>query len=141
MKKLIVLIAFAFAALAPLNAQDFRARLPEGDARPQREADPQERIDRRVTHLTEALSLSPEQTTEVRSILTSNQEKMMALRESTTDRRELRQQMMQSLRETDTQIEALLDDGQKAKYAEIKQKERRRRGGRSGGRPQRGGGF
>src|ERR671933_1437769 len=73
--------------------------------------DPAQRIERRVNMLTERLSLSAQQQTQVREILTKESEQMRALFEKaqgSADRESLRPQM-QSLREnTEKQFEGVL---------------------------------
>ena len=98
-------------------------------------------VEQRLSHLTKALTLNPEQQAQVKDILTSEKSQMDALMgqsqqgdASTPPSREqmraARQQMRTIHEQTRTSITALLDDTQKAKYAEMEQ---RRRGGRGGG--------
>jgi Spy/CpxP family protein refolding chaperone len=106
--------------------------------------DPAQRIERRVSMMTERLKLSTEQATQVRQILTKESEQMRALFDKAqggADRESLRPQM-QSLREsTEKQIEGVLTQQQQATYRELREKmrqEREQHGERRGPPPQKG---
>src|SRR3712207_4371906 len=103
-------------ALAPQAcAQSEQQGRPDRAARGER-MDPAQRIERRVSALTERLQLSQQQATQVRQILTDESVQMGALREKGrggADRESLRSQM-QSLREgTEKKIDAVLTDAQR----------------------------
>jgi hypothetical protein len=76
---------------------------------------PEQMIERRVAHLTEALTLSESQATELRTVLTEEHAKLAALRAETTER-----------------IGSLLSAEQNAKYSELEQRGPGGRGGRGG---------
>ncbi len=87
--------------------------------------------ERELAQLTEALSLTPDQQTQVKTILKERREKMEALRASGTQ--PTREQMVTVRKDADTKISALLNDDQKAKFAILQQqRSSRRRGGGSG---------
>lgn len=119
-------------------AQDQNFESREGRNRGDR--DPAARIAAQVEELTDGLKLTPEQVTQVTEILTLNQEKMKALRESAgEDRSALRGKMRPLMEEADKQIEAVLTKKQLKKYANVKAA-RRQQGPRGGGRSGGGGG-
>ena len=80
---------------------------------------------RLVQELKERLGLSDEQAAKVEALVRRREEKRKAVREA-DDPAAVRREMRQQMDETDTQIEALLTDAQKAKYAEIKAERRER---------------
>ncbi len=128
-------------AMAPqANAQSEQQGRPDRPGRGER-MDPAQRIERRVSMLTERLQLSEQQATQIRQILTDESTQMRALFEKAqgADRESVRPQM-QSLREgTEKKIDAILTASQRQKYAELREqmrKEREQRGER-GGRPPR----
>ena len=82
---------------------------------PGERSNPEQMIDRRVEHLTEALTLSEAQAAELRTVLTEEQAKLAALREETNER-----------------IGSVLSADQKAKYSELEQRGPGGRGGRGG---------
>lgn len=85
-----------------------------------------------LARLTEALSLTPDQQTQVKALLQQRHEKMEALRASGT--RPTHEQMMGVRKDTDAKISALLNDEQKAKFASVQQQIEHDRGGnRNGG--------
>jgi Spy/CpxP family protein refolding chaperone len=142
------LLAFG-AALATglVLAPQAGAQSGEQQGRPDRggmrgaRMDPAQRIERRVSMMTERLSLSTEQATQVRQILTKESEQMRALFEKAqggADRESLRPQM-QSLRDsTEKQIEGVLTPQQLTSYRELREKmrqEREQRGGERRGPP------
>ena len=71
-----LLAAFALAPQA--HAQGATPDQPRGDQRGQR-MDPQQRVDRRVAMLTERLKLSSSQATQIRQVLTQENQQMQAL--------------------------------------------------------------
>jgi Spy/CpxP family protein refolding chaperone len=72
-------------------------------------------IDRQLGQLTQTLSLTPDQQTQVKALLEQRRGKMEALR--STAERPTREQMEAVRKDTDSKINALLNDDQKAKYA------------------------
>ena len=92
----------------------------------------------RVDHMTKDLNLTADQQSKIKPILVDQQKKMEDLRnDSNTDRKAMRDKMLQIRKDASDQIRALLDDKQKEKFD--KQEEQRddrmenRRGGRPGG--------
>jgi periplasmic protein CpxP/Spy len=93
---------------------------------------------RQLQHLTQMLSLTPDQQTQVKALLTEQQQKMEALRNSNADASSQgspsRREQMESIRnDTDTKITALLNDDQKAKYAQLQAQRKARMEQRQGG--------
>src|SRR3712207_6580390 len=120
-------------ALAPqAGAQSEQQGRPDRPGRGER-MDPAQRVERRVSMLTERLQLSPQQATQVRQILTEESTQIRALFEKAqggADRATLRPQM-QSLREgTEKRIDAVLTAQQRATYAQLREEMRKRRGER-----------
>jgi periplasmic protein CpxP/Spy len=107
----------------------------EGRARPERgqRMDPAQRIERRVSMMTERLQLSQAQATQIRQILTQESEQMRAIFEkgqNGADREALRPEI-QTLREsTDKKIDAVLTEAQRKSYVELREQMRQRRGER-----------
>jgi len=124
-------------ALAPqAGAQSEQQGRPDRQGRGAR-MDPAQRIERRVSTLTERLQLSQQQATQIRQILTDESTQMRALFEKArggADRESLRPQM-QSLREgTEKKIDAVLTAQQRATYASLREEMRKRREERGEGR-------
>ncbi|MGA9669917.1 MAG: periplasmic heavy metal sensor [Terracidiphilus sp.] len=71
--------------------------------------------ERELAQLTEALTLTPDQQSQVKTILKERREKMEALRASGTE--PTREQFVTIRKDTDTKITAILNDDQKAKFA------------------------
>jgi Spy/CpxP family protein refolding chaperone len=91
--------------------------------------------ERELAQLTEALSLTPDQQTQVKTILKERREKMEALRASGAQ--PTREQMMAARKDTDTKISTLLNDDKKTKFANWQQQRmERRRGGGGDATPQ-----
>lgn len=95
-------------------------------------------MERQLEHLTRVLSLSPDQQTQVKAILTEQRGKMEAMRRSsaTSDAQGAppnREQMETVRNDTDTKISALLNDEQKTKYAAWQQQRKERMERRGGG--------
>ncbi len=88
--------------------------------------------ERQLQMLTERLSLTADQQTQVKALLADQRQKMQALRESNSGAPPDRQQMEGIRNDTDAKINALLNENQKAKFAEW-QKERSARMGRQQG--------
>ena len=91
----------------------------------ERDARVEEAIKKRIAYLDDALSLSDEQESAIEKILEYGQQQKKDLREQQKDdRRAIRTAMQDIEKLTQQQIQAQLDDEQKNKYAEIKQKRR-----------------
>jgi Spy/CpxP family protein refolding chaperone len=129
--------------LAPqAGAQSEQQGRPDRGGQRGERMDPAQRLERRVGTLTERLSLSTQQASQVRQILTKENEQMQALRqkaEAGADRESLRPEMQSIRQRTDQQIEGVLTDKQRTTYRELREsmrKEREKRGeGRHGGPP------
>ncbi|MGA3045940.1 MAG: hypothetical protein ABSD67_04920 [Terracidiphilus sp.] len=87
--------------------------------------------ERELAQLTEALSLTPDQQTQVKAILKDRREKMEALRSGSTQ--PTREQMMGIRKDSDAKISALLNDDQKTKFATWQQQRMEHRRGGGGG--------
>ena len=135
--KSITKLAFGAALAAALVlAPDAGAQSEQqGRTRPERgqRMDPAQRIERRVSMMTERLQLSQPQATQIRQILTQESEQMRAIFEKGQnggDREALRPEM-QSVREaTEKKIDAVLTESQRKSYAELREQMRQRRGER-----------
>ena len=92
-------------------------------------------IERELGQLTQALTLTADQQTQVKALLEQRRGKMEALRAGGTQ--PTREQMEGIRKDTDAKITALLSDDQKAKYAAWQQQrmEQRRGGGGGDGAP------
>jgi protein CpxP len=97
-------------------------------------------MERQLDQLTRVLSLSPDQQTQVKAVLTEQRAKMEAMRRSANGGDAAaqggppnREQMDAMRAETDTRITALLNDEQKTKYAAWQQQRKERMERRGGG--------
>jgi Spy/CpxP family protein refolding chaperone len=72
-----------------------------------------------LARLTQALSLTPDQQTQVKALLQQRHENMKALRANGTH--PTREHMMGVRKDTDAKISALLTNEQKAKFAAVQQ--------------------
>jgi Spy/CpxP family protein refolding chaperone len=85
--------------------------------------------DHQLEHLTKALSLTADQQGQIKPILVDRQQKMQALFQNQSLSREDRRSQMQAIhQDTETKINAVLNDEQKQKYQAM-QAERGRHGG------------
>lgn len=75
-------------------------------------------LDSRISRLTQRLSLTEEQQTEIRSILEQKMQKMQAMRE---EKKKLRQ-------ETDAKIQGVLTDEQQAEFSQLRKEMQHRHG-------------
>jgi len=82
--------------------------------------------ERELAQLTDAVSLTPDQQTQVKALLEERHGKMQALRSSGNP--PSREQMQAVRKETDAKISALLNNEQKAKFAAWQEQNRQRRG-------------
>jgi Spy/CpxP family protein refolding chaperone len=88
--------------------------------------------ERELGQLTEALSLTPDQQTQIKGILKERRAKMEALRSSGAQ--PTREQMEGVRKDTNAKITLLLNDDQKTKFTAWQQERRQhRRGGEGGG--------
>jgi protein CpxP len=93
--------------------------------------------ERELQHLTQMLSLTADQQSQVKTLLTEQRQKMEALRNSNSEASGQgappRREQMESIRnETDTKITALLNDDQKTKFAAWQQERKARMQQRQG---------
>lgn len=133
MKKIARLAFGAALAAALVGAPEAGAQSEQqGRARPERgqRMDPAQRIERRVSMMTERLQLSQTQATQIRQILTQESEQMRAIFEkgqNGADREALRPEV-QAVREgTEKKIDAVLTESQRKSYAELREQMRQRR--------------
>src|SRR5687767_13043970 len=136
--KSITKLAFgaALAAALVLAPQAGAQSEQQGRTRPERgqRMDPAQRIERRVSMMTERLQLSQPQATQIRQILTQESEQMRAIfekRQNGGDREALRPEIQLVREGADKRIDAVLTDSQRKSYAELREQMRQRRGERS----------
>jgi Spy/CpxP family protein refolding chaperone len=97
--------------------------------------------ERELAQLTQALTLTPDQQTQVKALLKERREKMEALRAAggadaaAQNSRPNREQMEAIRKDTDAKISALLNDDQKAKFAAWQQQRMEHRSGPGGEAP------
>jgi Spy/CpxP family protein refolding chaperone len=127
-KRTLLLAGILLVSCGALTAQSGDAPPPPGQMQGRGGGNPE----RQLQMLTERLSLTADQQTQVKALLADQRQKMQVLRESNSGAPPDRQQMEGIRNETDTKINALLNDDQKAKFAEW-QKERNARMGRQQG--------
>lgn len=113
----------------------------------ERRADPEQRLERMMTHLTSTLKLDEDQAVKVRAVLDEQLKKQQELFEArrTQDqeqRQELRENMEKWRTETDSRVTEVLTDEQAERYKKYMEDNRRRprgeRGMRRGPRGRRG---
>jgi hypothetical protein len=95
--------------------------------------DPAQRIERRVSMMTERLQLSQAQATQIRQILTQESEQTRAIFEkgqNGADREALRPELKSVRQGTEQKIDAVLTESQRKTYAELRDQMRQRRGER-----------
>jgi protein CpxP len=130
-----VMLALCLAILGtlPMVAQDGgsgQSAPQQGDAgQPGGRPTANQMVDRQIEHLTKALTLTPDQVSQVRPILTTEATQMMALRQSTeTAGPDRHEQMMQIRSTTQTKIRALLTGDQQTRYDAMLAQQQERRG-------------
>lgn len=128
--------ALVFGAAHAVWAQSDNAAPPPPDTQTQgpggapRGADPE----RQLQHLTKRLGLTSEQQSQIRPALVEQQQQMQALwQDSSLSRQERRARMRTIRTDTQTKIEAVLNDQQKQSYEAMLAKMRHHR--RMGGNP------
>ena len=114
-------------------AQDTMAPAQEqgqgGAGRHGRRMDP----DRQLQHLTKNLNLSTDQQNQIKPILDERQQKMQTLfQDQTISQQDRRTQARSIISDSDSKIEAVLNDEQKGKYAAMQE---HRRHGKHGNAP------
>jgi periplasmic protein CpxP/Spy len=89
--------------------------------------------DRQLEHLTKALSLTADQQGQIKPILVDRQQKMQALFQNQSLSREDRHSQMQAIhQDTDSRINAVLNDEQKQKYQAMQEHMREHGPGQGG---------
>lgn len=93
--------------------------------------------DRQLAHLTKTLDLSADQQAQIKPILLDRQQKMQALwQDQSLSRQDKRAKAQAIQQDTQTQLEAALNDQQKQKFEEMRAKMQARREQRMGGQNQ-----
>jgi len=111
-------------------AQDTPAPPPQQGGGGHRGMDP----DAQLKHMTKALDLTADQQTQIKPILESQQQQMMALHEDQSMSRDDRFAKMKAIHEDSRgKIEAVLNDTQKQKYEAMQEKMQERMHGRGQG--------
>jgi Spy/CpxP family protein refolding chaperone len=128
-------LCLAVAGTVPMMAQDASAPPQQGDsAQPGGRPSPNQMVDRQIEHLTEALSLTPDQVAQVKPILQNQMTQMTALRQDTeTSREQKHEKMMQIHSDAQTKIRALLTSDQQPKYDQLLAQQQQHMGRRRGG--------
>lgn len=122
--------AFAQDNPPPPSDQNQAGAPPQGPGGRGMRMDP----DRQLAHLTQALSLTTDQQTQIKPLLVERQQKMQALMQDQSVSQEDRRAQMRSISEgTNNSIKALLTEDQKQKFAAMQ--ERMRRNGPGGPPP------
>jgi periplasmic protein CpxP/Spy len=92
--------------------------------------------DEQVARMTKRYNLSADQQTQIKPIIADAQQKMMALRGDSSLSRDDKMAKMNSIHEdSNTKIQAILNDTQKAQFAQDQQKMQERMMQRGGGAP------
>jgi Spy/CpxP family protein refolding chaperone len=92
--------------------------------------------DDRLKQMTKEFNLTADQQTKIKPILTDEQKKMEDIRnDSSGDRQSMRGKMIQVQQDTNTQVRALLDEKQQAKFDKIQQEREARMQNHHGGGP------
>jgi len=92
--------------------------------------------DEQVARMTKKYNLSADQQAQIKPIVADQQQKMMALRQDTSLSREDKMAKMKSIHEdSNTKIQALLNDSQKQQFAQDQQRMQERMQQRGGGPP------
>ncbi|MFA0964732.1 Spy/CpxP family protein refolding chaperone [Roseivirga sp. BDSF3-8] len=122
------LIIFAMISLVTMQgmAQDGGRRGHRG-----KDISPEERMEKHIARLDEKLELTDQQEQEIRSILEDSHEEMKGIRENIkesdeVDRTAVKEQMKALKEKTDSDILAVLDDEQDAKYTQMAEKRNQR---------------
>jgi periplasmic protein CpxP/Spy len=140
MRNTIVTIALggllAIGATATVFAQDNTSQPQQGQGQwgggHGRGMDP----DRQLEHLTKQLNLTADQQSQIKPILVDRQQKMQALWRNQSLSQEDRHTQMQAIhQDTETKIEAVLNDQQKQKYQAMQEHMREHGPGQGGDAP------
>ena len=88
-------------------------------------------VDEQVQHMTQALNLTSDQESQIKTILTSEREQMEALHKDTSTSQQDKMDKMRTLRqENSTKIRDVLNDDQKKKYDAMEKNREKHMGGR-----------
>jgi Spy/CpxP family protein refolding chaperone len=126
----------AIGATSPLFAQSTASQPQEPQAQGQEGGghgrgmmDP----DRQLEHMTKQLNLTADQQGQIKPILVDRQQKMQALwQNQSLSREDRRSQMMAIRQDSETKINAVLNDEQKQKYQEMQEHMRQHGPGQGG---------
>ncbi len=114
-RSFLVTAACLAALSAPAFAQDNEAAPappPQGQYQGHRKGE-----EHQLEHLTRALNLTPDQATQVKAVMDSSRQQMMALRQDSSVEGPARYARMQAIHQNEaTGIEAVLNTDQKGKY-------------------------
>ncbi len=120
MKKVMVILAMMVA----LHAAQAQQRGGRGTM----ERDPEARAKARVERLDEALKLTPQQKDSIHNwVLAQTKTQQNTFKDAGQNRENIRSQMQQIHQQTDSKIVSILDETQKAKYAEMQKQQKNRR--------------
>jgi len=118
----------------PMAAQDTGTPQQADSGQPGGRPNMDQMIDHQLEHLTQAVSLTPDQVTQVRPILKIQMSQMMELRQDTqTAPQDKHAQMMKIHSDAQAKIRALLTSDQQPKYDALLAQQQQGRGRRGGG--------
>lgn len=123
-------LLFGGAGLAAAQRGDGAGRGHHGHHRGRGHFFSEEAMERRLTHMTERLSLDAHQVGLVREILADARTRAMALRESTERGPARREQLRALMEETSGRIDAVLNETQRTEFAEMRGEMRARHAAR-----------
>jgi periplasmic protein CpxP/Spy len=119
----LVLTGILAVAGSAAFAQDAPAQQPPPGAMGRRGMNPDEQIAR----MTKMLNLTPDQATQIKPIFVSRQQQMEALRSDQSSSQADKMAKMKSIRDdSNTKIEAVLNDSQKQQYQEMLARQQQR---------------
>lgn len=115
--------ALAVAGSAAYAQSDASGQQPPANAMGHRGMNPDEQLAR----MSKALNLTPDQETQIKPILTSRQQQMEALRSDQSSSQADKMAKMKTIRDdSNTKIEAVLNDSQKQQYQDMLAKQQQR---------------
>lgn len=138
MKKSLCSIALSGALVIAGSAFAQTATTAQQDAAPAPAMQPHHGMspDQQVAHLTKALELSPDQANQIKPILTDRQQQMEALHQDQSMSQQDKMAKMKTLHDdSNAKIEAVLNDTQKQKFAQMQAKQQERRQSQQNGAP------
>lgn len=127
-----------FGAVAPQVQAQVGTRQPPAQARMrQQRMNPAQRLERHIQMLTRRLQLTPQQATQIRTILREEQTRRLAARPQggwrngqrpdSTQMRQLRERMRAEREQTRRRIEAVLNEQQRATFRQMEARQTERR--------------